>query len=158
SVTINKANTTVTITSDSPDPTVTGQGYTVAFTVSSETGATPTAPTGNVTVTAGADSCTGAINASLTGSCTLTSTTAGSKTLTARYNGDSNFNASPTSAGVAHTVNKADTSATITSDVPDPSVVGQGVTVHYTVPVNAPGAGTPTGNVSVSDGSVSCTG
>ncbi|HEU5214655.1 MAG TPA: putative Ig domain-containing protein [Gaiellaceae bacterium] len=158
SVTVNKANTTAAITSDSPDPTVTGQGYTVGFSVSSETGSTPTAPTGNVTVSDGTDSCTGAIGGGLTGSCTLTSSTAGSKTLTATYNGDANFNASPSSTGVAHLVNKADTTAHVTSESPTGSVVGQQVSVHYSVTVNSPGGGTPTGNVTVTDGTASCTG
>ena len=38
------------------------------------------------------------------------------------------------------------------SDSPDPSVVGQPVSVSWSVAVTAPGAGTPTGNVTVSDG------
>jgi predicted outer membrane repeat protein len=154
-ITVNKANTTATITNDTPDPTVTGQAYTVSFGVLGSQGNTPTPPTGNVVVSDGTDTCTGTIAA---GQCTLTSFTAGSKTLTATYQGDSNFNASPASAGVAHTVNKADTTTTITSDNPDPSVVGQAVTIQYGVSVNAPGGGTPTGNVTVSDGTQSCTG
>ena len=56
------------------------------------------------------------------------------------------------------TVAQAATTTTITSDNPDPSSVGQAVTVTYTVIVNSPGAGTPTGNVTVSDGVNSCTG
>jgi hypothetical protein len=148
SITINKADTTTTITSDSPDPTVTGEAYTVAFTVSSNTGSTPTAPTGTVTVSDGTDSCTGTLAA---GQCSLTSTTVGSKSLTASYNGDSNFNTSSSSTA-SHMVNKADTTTTITSDTPDPSVVGQSVTFAFSVTVNSPGSGTPTGNVTVSDG------
>ena len=52
----------------------------------------------------------------------------------------------------AHQVNAADTTTSITSDSPDPSGVGQPVTVDFTVAAVAPGAGTPTGNVTVSDG------
>jgi YVTN family beta-propeller protein len=107
-------------------------------------------------VTDGTQSCTATVAA---GECTITFNTAGSKSLTATYAGDSNFNASPTSApATAHQVDKADTSAAITSDDPDPSFVGQAVTIKYAVSVNAPGAGTPTGNVTVSDGTDSCTG
>ena len=40
---------------------------------------------------------------------------------------------------------------TVTTDTPDPSVVGQAVAVGYTVTANAPGAGTPTGSVLVTD-------
>jgi Ca2+-binding RTX toxin-like protein len=76
--------------------------------------------------------------------------------LTATYAGDANF-AGSTSAGATHTVNAAGTTTTITSDTPDPSTQGDAVTVRYTVAVNSPGAGTPTGNVTISDGVNSCT-
>ncbi len=49
------------------------------------------------------------------------------------------------------------TVTSITSDAPDPSSVGQAVTVGYTV-VPTSGGGTPTGSVTVSDGTDSCTG
>ena len=38
----------------------------------------------------------------------------------------------------------------------DPSRVGQTITVNYAVAVIAPGSGTPTGTVTVTDGTVSC--
>ena len=155
SLIVNKADTSTTITGDSPDPTVTGQPYAVSYTVLGSQGNSPTAPSGSVVVSDGSDSCTGTVAA---GQCTLTSFTAGSKTLTATYQGDANFNTSTTPTGTAHTVNKADTVSTITSDSPDPSVVGQSVAVKYSVSVSSPGSGTPTGNVIVSDGSISCTG
>ncbi|MEZ5426257.1 MAG: choice-of-anchor Q domain-containing protein [Pyrinomonadaceae bacterium] len=47
---------------------------------------------------------------------------------------------------------------TITSDSPDPSAQGNAFTVFYNVAVVAPGTGTPTGTVTVSDGVQSCTG
>ena len=113
------------------------------------------APSGNVTVTDGARSCTGTVDA---GQCAITFTTAGAKSLTATYAGDDLYAASPVSAAVSHQVNRAATTSTITSDDPDPSVVGQAVTVMYSVAADAPGGGTPTGNVTVSDGTDSCTG
>ncbi len=125
---VNKANTTTTITSDNPDPSVVGQSATVAYSVAVVAPGSGT-PTGNITVSDGTVSCTGTVAA---GQCTLTFTSAGAKTLTATYAGDANFNGS-VSAGAAHTVNKADTTTTITSDTPDPSVVGQSVTVAYSV-------------------------
>jgi hypothetical protein len=159
SFTISKANTTTAITSQSSATTVTGESFIVDFHVNSETGSTPTAPTGSVTVGDGTNSCSGSINGSGDGNCTLTLFTAGSKSLTATYGGDGNFNTSPASAGVAHTVNKADTTTTIGTITTEPSVTGQTVTIPYTVTVNSPGSGTPTGNVTVSDGgSNSCTG
>ncbi len=150
--TVNPADTTTTITSDNPDPSLVGQSVTVQYTVT-VSGPGSGTPTGNVTVSDGTISCTATVAA---GQCTLTFTSAGARSLTATYAGDSNFNGS-TSAAEAHTVNAADTTTTITSDSPDPSIVGQGVTVQYNVTVNAPGSGAPTGNVTVSDGTVSCT-
>jgi len=148
--TVSQGTTTTAITADTPDPSVVGQAVVVQYTVTPQGAGTPT---GNVTVSDGVNSCTGTV---ATGSCSLSLTTVGARTLTATYAGDANFNGS-TSAGVAHTVNKADTTTTITADTPDPSTVGQAVTVNFTVVANAPGAGTPTGNVTVSDGVDSCT-
>ncbi|MBK9711279.1 MAG: Ig-like domain repeat protein [Kouleothrix sp.] len=141
--------TTTTITADTPDPSVVGQSVTINYTVTAVGGT----PSGNVTVSDGTQSCTGTVAG---GQCSITFASIGARTLTATYLGDGTFTTS-TSASVAHTVNKADTTTTITSDNPDPSTVGQAVTVQYSVSVNAPGAGTPTGNVTVSDGTVSCT-
>ncbi len=153
SITINPADTTTSLSSATPDPSVTGQTVTISFSVSSTTGSSPTAPTGTVTVSDGTQNCTGTL---ATGSCTITFTSAGSKSLTATYNNDSNFNTSASSPATSHTVNLADTTPSITSDNPDPSEVGQVVTVQYSVAVNPPGSGTPTGNVTVSDGTDSC--
>jgi hypothetical protein len=156
---VDKAATVTTITSDNPDPSGVGQSVTVHYGVSVNAPGAGTA-TGNVMVSDGTGSCTGTIAA---GQCDISFSSTGSKSLTATYAGDSSFNAS-TSASEGHTVNasaattKADTATTITSDNPDPSMVGQAVTVQYSVSVNAPGAGTPTGNVTVSDGAGTCTG
>src|SRR5262249_56947672 len=49
-------------------------------------------------------------------------------------------------------VNKANTATTIGTVTPEPSVVGQAYTVNVTVTAVAPGAGTPSGSVTVSDG------
>lgn len=152
--TVNKANTTTAIITELPDPSVTGQPVIVSYTVSVNSPGSGT-PTGTVTVTDGTDSCTGTVSA---GSCSITFSSVGSKTLTATYLGDTNFNASPASAGVSHTVNKANTTTMITSNTPNPSTSGQAVTVNYMVGVSAPGSGTPTGNVTVTDGVNSCTG
>ncbi|MDH4348385.1 MAG: Ig-like domain repeat protein, partial [Gemmatimonadota bacterium] len=147
--TVGSSGSTTTITGDTPDPTVTGEAYTVSFTVTA-TGGTPT---GNVTVSDGTgDSCIGTV---AVGSCSLTSTTAGGKTLTATYAGDGTFPGS-TSSGVSHTVSLASTTTAITGHTPDPSIVNQAYTVSVTVAASAPGAGTPTGSVSVSDGAAAC--
>jgi Ca2+-binding RTX toxin-like protein len=145
-------DTTTSITADAPDPSVVGQSVPVSYGVVPASGGGT--PTGTVTVTDGTVSCTGTVAA---GQCALTFTSAGAKTLIALYSGDSTFNSS-TSAAEPHQVDKADTTTTITSDSPDPSLVGQAVSVVYAVSAVAPGAGAPTGTVTVSDGTQSCTG
>jgi Big-like domain-containing protein len=97
--TVNPGSTTTTIQSQSPNPSVAGQAIAVGFTVTS-TGGTPT---GNVTVSDGAVSCVAAVSI---GTCNLTPTVAGVKTLVATYAGDANF-AGSTSTGVSQTVNAA---------------------------------------------------
>ncbi|MDQ3783002.1 MAG: Ig-like domain-containing protein, partial [Actinomycetota bacterium] len=74
--------TTTDITGDSPDPSGVGSPFTVSFRVSSQ----GPVPTGNVTVSDGSQSCTGSLSNGA-GSCSLTSTTPGQKTLTATYAG-----------------------------------------------------------------------
>jgi len=158
--TVNAANTTTTITnaaSLNSTPSVTGAGVVVQWNVAVVApGTAATALTGNVTVSAGLDNCIAAVSA---GQCTITFTTAGAKSITAAYAGDSNFNGS-TSPGAPHQVNAAATTTTITSDAPDPSAAGQSVTVNYTVVANGPGGGTPTGavNVTISGGVETCSG
>ncbi len=159
-ITVTKANTTATVTSNLSTATVTGQSYTVAFSVVAAFGFSPTAATGNVQVSDGSQTCSSTINGGGTGSCLLTSTSAGNKTITATFLGDANFNSSPASAGVAHTVNKADTTTTITNSgsLGTATVVGQPYAVNWSVTVNPPGSvGVAlTGNITVSDGSQSC--
>jgi hypothetical protein len=150
--TVTRADTTTTITADTPDPSIVGQGYTVSWNV---TVVAPGAgnPTGPVTVDEGSGaSCSAPLAA---GSCVLTSTTAGTKTLTASYSGDANYNGS--SGTASHVVNKVDTTTAIKSDLPDPSIVGQPVPVSFTVTPNISLTVIPPGNVTVSDGTDSCT-
>ncbi len=140
-----------TLTADAPDPSVTGQTVSVSVTVTG----TATTPTGSVSIT-GADVNCNITLAAGSGSCNVTFTSTGAKTLTATYNGDATHRPSAATAG--HTVDPADTTTTITADNPDPSAGGGAVSVSYTVAVSAPGSGTPTGNVTVSDGVDSCSG
>jgi len=147
--TVTQASTVTTITGNTPNTSVMGQVVTVTYTV----GALGGMPTGNVTVSDGANTCTATVAA---GACTITFATLGTKTLTATYAGDANFIGS-TSAGTQQTVNQAGTTTTITAHPPEPSALGQTVTVAYTVTVVAPASGTPTGNITVSDGVNNCT-
>ena len=94
------AATTTTITSVQPEPSVIGQAVTVHFSVASGAGGTPT---GNVTVSdsASAATCTATVAA---GSCSMTFSAKGTRTLKATYSGDANFHGSA-SAPVSHMVN-----------------------------------------------------
>jgi hypothetical protein len=96
--TVSQGASTVTITSDAPDPSTAGQSVTVSVTVS---GAGVT-PTGSV-VLSGADvDCTITL-AGGSGSCPVVFNTIGAKTITANYSGDANYLGSV--ANEAHTVN-----------------------------------------------------
>src|SRR5256885_9162460 len=59
------------------------------------------------------------------------------------------------STTVSQSVGAASTTTAITTHTPNPSVVGQGIAVAFTV---TSGGGTPTGNVTVSDGTENCSG
>jgi len=138
------AATTTTITSDAPDPSNVGQAYLVQVSVTSQSGT----PTGAVAINDGSG---GSCNANLSNGvalCQIVSTSGGNKTLTASYAGDASFSGSNDTE--AHTVAAIATTTTITSDAPDPSLVGQAYTVAVTV---AAGFGTPAGTVNVGDGS-----
>ncbi|MGH9502144.1 MAG: Ig-like domain repeat protein [Terriglobales bacterium] len=146
--TVNTASTTTTITSDSPDPSVVGQLVIINFTVAAVTPGSGT-PTGTVTVSDGTQSCSASV---ATGTCSITFTTAGAKSLTASYPGDTNFTLSASTPATPHTVTTAATTTTITAHTPNPSLVNQPITVNFTVTANSPASGTATGNVTVSDG------
>ena len=149
-----KAATTTSVTGASPGTAVVGQPYSVSFTVVPVAPGAG-APTGSVTVSDGSASCTAPVAA---GACTLTSTTAGTKTLTGTYPGDANFSASSEGTPPSYIVGGANTQLTINTDNPDPSTVGEIVHVTYSLTVVTPGGGAPGGTVTVTDGATSCTG
>ena len=140
--------TTTAITSDTPDPSVINGAVNVTYTVTGSGGS----PTGNVTVTDGVGSCSGTVAA---GQCSLILATPGNRTLTATYAGDAAFTGS---SGTAPHMVLYNTTTTITADTPDPSAIGQAVTVSYTVAATPAGAASPTGIVTVTDGLATCTG
>jgi hypothetical protein len=142
--------TTTTVTSISPEPSVLGQPYSVSFSVTPETGILAVGV--NVTVTDGANTCTATV---AQGYCMLPSSSVGAKSITATYPGDDHFSGSA-STPVSHTVNKADSITTITSNLAASTVVGQNYSVTFTVVAKSPGSGAPSGNVMVSDGAQTC--
>jgi parallel beta-helix repeat protein len=96
--------TKTTITADTPDPSLPGQTVSVTATIAGLSAGAPT-PTGTVTISGGVVDCTiNLVNG--TGSCNMTFTTNGAKTITATYNPDtSDFSVS--SDTESHTVNNA---------------------------------------------------
>ncbi len=104
-------------------------------------------PTGNVTFKDGGTAiCSSVALSSGQATCATSALSAGTLSITAEYSGDGNFNASTCTLSPNQTVNKANTTTTVTSSA-NPAVLGQSVTFTANVVVVAPGAGTPTGTV-----------
>jgi CSLREA domain-containing protein/uncharacterized repeat protein (TIGR01451 family) len=146
--------TTTTITSDDPDASVVGQPYTVVVNVEAQT----TSPLGTVTISDGTDSCgpvtlTTGTAPNSSASCVLTSTTAGAKTLTASYTAASTAFAD-SSGTTTHQVNAAATAISVSG--PPRSRINQPTSFTFALSVNAPGAGSPAGTVTLSNGTASC--
>jgi CSLREA domain-containing protein len=141
-----KNDTTTTITSDTPDPSTPNQVVPINYTVVSNVAGAP-AVTGNVTITvndASGDTCTGSVAA---GTCNLTLTTLGSKTLTATYSSDANFNGS--SDTEAHDV------VPVNVDIKDAQVgepASGSVNMVFTVTLSNPATSTGTVNFQTADG------
>jgi PKD repeat protein len=137
-LTVNKASTTASVTS-APNPSVFGQTITFTATVSS----TPSASEGTVTFFDNGNLI--GTNALVSGTATFSTSalSGGAHPITATYSGGTNFNGS-SSGAITHTVNKADTTTSITSST-NPSYFGQTVTFTATVTISGTGAGTPTG-------------
>ena len=146
-----KAETSVTITAQTPEPSSFGQAVQISVSVTSGTGLVPT---GNVNITiAGGGNCALTLNAGV-GSCSLVPAVVGTSILQASYTGNTSFATSQ--AQLSHTTNPATTSTTILSDTPDPSTFGDAITVSFGV---AGGVSVAPGSVQISDGNgASCTG
>ena len=153
---INPADTTTGVAA-SPSPSIVGQPVTITATVSSQPPGGGT-PQGDVTFTA---TYTGAQtpkppdqtcnNVTMNGgqaTCPLTFSTAGTWQITADYHPDANHNTS--SGSINQTVNKASITLTLS---PDPATVTWRADMTqaftFTLSVNSPGSGTPTGTVSL---------
>ncbi len=100
-----------------------------------------------------ADSCTSLLDESGAMTCSLALTAVGDVNLCAYYEGDV-AHTEGVSAPVTHRVSDSNTFTTITSTDPNPSLLAQSVMVHFTV--TSPD-GNPSGNVTVTSGSQSCT-
>ncbi len=154
---IDKAQTTTQITSISPSESVVGQPVTVNVKVTANSPSTGI-PNGTVTVGNGTDTCVVTLGPGGTGSCQLAPTAPGSPDLSAVYAPAASFYGGTSAPYSGPVVAKAGSSVTISGFNPASPVVGQPVTFSYTVSQVEPGAGTPTGSVTLSDGNGhSCT-
>jgi hypothetical protein len=93
-----------------------------------------------------------ALDGSGTATFTTSSLTVGTHSMTAVYNGDTNFTTSA-SAVLGQTVSKASTTTAVVSSL-NPSRFGQSVTFTATIGVVAPGGGVPAGTVTFNDGAI----
>ncbi len=144
---VSKASSSVGVTS-SANPSVPGQAVTFTATV---TAAAPGAgtPTGSVTFNDGTTGiCTGVAVTSGQATCPASSLAMGQHSITAVYIGDSDFLGN-TSPSYSQTVSLTPTTTKITVNTPNPSVVGQPVSVSFTVAVSSPGTGTIPGTDTV---------
>jgi hypothetical protein len=139
-----------TILSSSPTTDVFGQPLTLTATVSAISPGAGT-PTGTVTFTDGANILGTPILNGGTAQITISTLSTGNHSFNASYAGDTNFTGSSPATVLTQTINPATTAVSLTSST-NPSVFGQAVTFSTIVSVVAPGAGTPTGNVTFSDG------
>ena len=151
---VNKADTDTSVISNA-DPSVTGQDATFTATVSASAPGDGT-PTGNVQFSVDGTDVGTPVALNGVGQATsaaISDMSVGSHTIGAAYAGDGDFNSS--SGSVGQSVDKADTTTAITNGgaLGSDSVVGQEYTVEWSVTVNAPGTGSPTGTVEVTGGS-----
>jgi hypothetical protein len=128
-------------------------GQSVTFTAK-VTSATPGTITGTVTFKSGGTQI-GSPQALSGGKVTFSTSalTVGAHSITATYNGSTNYNTN-VSPALTQTVNKAATSTTLTSSQ-NSSMLGMPVAFTVTVATLAPGSGTPTGSITLKDGSTS---
>jgi len=146
--TINQASTTATVTS-ATNPAMFDQSVVFSVKVQSSSSGTPT---GTVTLVDGSNSLgSTALPANGVAQFAISNMALGSHAISASYSGDANF-APSTAATLTETVNQASTTATVTSGT-NPSAFDQAVT--FTVKIQPSSAGTPTGTVTLLDGSTS---
>jgi len=136
----------ITVPTSSRNPSIYGQSVTLSATVTSTA---PSSPTGTVVFKNGTTS-VGSATANTSGAATLTKSNlaAGTLSITATYNGDSET-AKSTSAALLQTVKQTTSVTTVKSSL-NPSLSGQ--TVTFTATVTSPTT-TPTGTVTFNDGS-----
>lgn len=152
SLTVGAAATSVDVSS-STEPAVFGQNITFTAKVVS----LGLSPSGGVVFMEATglpiDGCSAAVLDKGFATCQISTLTVGTHSIVAEYQGDANNLASTST--LTQVVNVAAT--TLSLDAPASLALGQSAMVTAHLAVTAPGAGTPSGNIVVSDGSASCT-
>jgi hypothetical protein len=145
--------TTTTTLASGVNPSLVGQAVTFSFTLTASAPAVTPAGTVSVSASTG-ESCSAAITV---GACSITFTTAGSRTVIASYAGDTNYKGSA-SAQVSQVVNKVSTTTAVLSANPNPAFTGLPVTISFSVS-GTTNVASPGGTVSVkSSTGQTCTG
>lgn len=140
---IAKGTSVTTITSDTPNPSAVGQMVTLSFKVAASAGIA--VPTGSVSVTASTGEACGPVTlVSGAGSCSITFTTAGVRTVTASYSGSNNFLGSASA-----TVNQTAGDFSITA-TPSAQTISSGHQAFYTITLTPINGLTGTVNLSCS--------
>ena len=143
---MNPGSTTTTV-SATPNASVYGEDVTIAATVSVVSPASGT-PTGTIAFYAdGVSLGSEAVDAYGNASIDVTSLAAGSDTITASYSGDANFGAQSCAARRSADGEPPGNTLTQVSSAPNPSSVGQDVTIDAAVTAVSPASGVPTGSV-----------
>ncbi len=145
--TVNPATTSTSVAS-SLNPATYGQSLVFTATVQPSGGGTTT---GTVTFLDGTTSLGTTAVSNNAAQISLSTLSPGSHSITAKYSGDNNFTAS-TSTALTQTITQASTTTTVASNL-NPATFGQSVT--FTVTVQPSAGGTPTGTVTLMDGTTS---
>jgi hypothetical protein len=148
---VNVMADSTTSVATSPATSVFGQSVTLTATVTSNTsGTTPAVPQGGTVQFKADGTAIGSPAAVTNGSASLSyaGLAVGNHSITAVYSGDADFNGSTSATGATQTVNKADTTAAISSSL-NPAFAGQSVQFTVTLTAVSPGAGTPGGTGAV---------
>jgi len=140
---VSLASTTTAVTS-SANPSTAGQSVTLTVAVQPASGGTAS---GSVTFLDGTTNLGAASLSNNAAQLSVPALSAGSHSITAKFNGDSNTSAS-TSAVLTQTVTQASTTTVIMADI-NPATYGQ--TITLTVTVTPSSGGTPTGMITVVD-------
>jgi hypothetical protein len=130
---VSKLGTSTTITSDIPDPSLALSAIPVNVSVTATAGVTPA---GTVSVSDGEVSC---ITSAPTGSCQLLPRSAGSKSLTANYQGSGTFDPS-----IGTETHRVDSIPTVTDGLQSNSpIANPGVTIRFVARVTSAVGGLP---------------